>query len=196
MTGPLAVHMAVHILLMNIVAPLAALGLSRVLQNSRAISGRLLGLATLVQIAGLWAWHAPPFLYRALESSSVHLLMNGSLFLSAFLFWWAVLHFRGERSWQPVAALLVTSKLYCLLAVLFVFAPRTLYPDFASSHLGHGVGGPSTGLADQQLAGLIMLVACPVTYVLAGVVIAARWLLSMEKEGDDPGSRSGAEAWT
>ncbi|PLU83218.1 cytochrome C oxidase assembly protein [Sinorhizobium medicae] len=176
MTGPLAAHMAVHILLMNIVAPLAALGLSRVLQNSRAISGRLLGLA--------------------LESSSVHLVMNGSLFLSALLFWWAVLYFRGERSWQPIAALLVTSKLYCLLAVLFVFAPRTLYPDFASSHLGHGVGGPSTGLADQQLAGLIMLVACPVTYVLAGVMIAARWLLSMEKDGDDPGSRSGAEAWT
>lgn len=114
MTGPLAVHMAVHILLMNIVAPLTGLGLSRVLQNSRAISGRLLGLATLVQIAGLWAWHAPPFLYRALESSSVHLLMNGSLFLSAFLFWWAVLHFRGERSWQPVAALLVTvSSIAC-----------------------------------------------------------------------------------
>lgn len=195
MMGPLATHMAVHILLMNIAAPLAALGLSRARHHGRAISGPLLGLATLVQIAGLWIWHAPPFLNRALESSSVHLLMNASLFLSAFLFWWAVLHFGGERSWQPVVALLVTSKLYCLLAVLFVFAPRTLYPHFASSHLGHGVGGPNTGLADQQLAGLIMLIACPVTYVLAGVMIAARWLLAMEDE-DDPESRSGAEAWT
>ncbi len=192
--GPFATHMAVHILLMNLAAPVAAFAMTRVRPQRREIAGPALALATLAQIATLWAWHAPPFLNRALELPTVHLLMNATLFLAAFLFWGAVLASRGKRSWQPIVALLVTSKLYCLLAVLFVFAPRALYPAFAASHTAHATGALNATLADQQLAGLIMLVACPVTYVLAGIVIAARWLLTMEE--DEPGSRTGAEAWT
>nr|WP_268812574.1 cytochrome c oxidase assembly protein [Sinorhizobium meliloti] len=192
--GPLATHMAVHILLMNLAAPLAAFAVTRVRLQRREIAGRALALATFAQIAALWAWHAPPSLNRALEFPTVHLLMNASLFLTAFLFWRAVLRLHGQRSWQPIVALLITSKLYCLLAVLFVFAPRALYPAFAASHTAHATGAVNATLADQQLAGLIMLVACPVTYVLAGIVIAARWLLTMEK--DEAGSRTGAAAWT
>ncbi|RVH52657.1 cytochrome c oxidase assembly protein [Sinorhizobium meliloti] len=192
--GPLATHMAVHILLMNLAAPLAAFAVTRVRLQRREIAGWALALATFAQIAALWAWHAPPSLNRALEFPTVHLLMNASLFLTAFLFWRVVLRLHGQRSWQPIVALLITSKLYCLLAVLFVFAPRALYPAFAASHTTHATGAVNATLADQQLAGLIMLVACPVTYVLAGIVIAARWLLTMEK--DEAGSRTGAAAWT
>nr|WP_234710560.1 cytochrome c oxidase assembly protein [Sinorhizobium arboris] len=188
--------MAVHIVLMNIVAPLAASGISWIGPAGRAVGGQVLALATFAQITALWAWHAPPLLNRALEFPSVHLLMNASLFLAAFLFWRAVLHFHGKRSWQSIVALLMTSKLYCLLAVLFVFAPRALYPDIATSHTAHATGALNTTLADQQLAGLMMLAACPVTYVLAGVVIAARWLLALEKDEAAPESRAGAEAWT
>ncbi|RVO61543.1 cytochrome c oxidase assembly protein [Sinorhizobium meliloti] len=192
--GPLATHMAVHILLMNLAAPLAAFAVTRVRLQRREIARWALALATFAQIAALWAWHAPPSLNRALEFPTVHLLMNASLFLTAFLFWRVVLRLHGQRSWQPIVALLITSKLYCLLAVLFVFAPRALYPAFAASHAAHATGAVNATLADQQLAGLIMLVACPVTYVLAGIVIAARWLLTMEK--DEAGSRTGAAAWT
>ncbi|RVN79066.1 cytochrome C oxidase assembly protein [Sinorhizobium meliloti] len=192
--GPLATHMAVHILLMNLAAPLAAFAVTRVRLQRREIAGWALALATFAQIAALWAWHAPPSLNRALEFPTVHLLMNASLFLTVFLFWRVVLRLHGQRSWQPIVALLITSKLYCLLAVLFVFAPRALYPAFAASHAAHATGAVNATLADQQLAGLIMLVACPVTYVLAGIVIAARWLLTMEK--DEAGSRTGAAAWT
>ncbi|RVG86727.1 cytochrome c oxidase assembly protein [Sinorhizobium meliloti] len=192
--GPLATHMAVHILLMNLAAPLAAFAVTRVRLQRREIAGWALALATFAQIAALWAWHVPPSLNRALEFPTVHLLMNASLFLTAFLFWRVVLRLHGQRSWQPIVALLITSKLYCLLAVLFVFAPRALYPAFAASHAAHATGAVNATLADQQLAGLIMLVACPVTYVLAGIVIAARWLLTMEK--DEAGSRTGAAAWT
>jgi putative membrane protein len=35
-------------------------------------------------------------------------------------------------------------------------------------------------LADQRLAGLLMLAACPVSYVLSGIFIASWWLLDME----------------
>ena len=35
-------------------------------------------------------------------------------------------------------------------------------------------------LADQRLAGLLMLIACPFCYVLAGIAIAAKWLQELE----------------
>lgn len=194
--GPLATHMALHILLMNLFAPLAAAGMWLLGRERKPATAPLLAFATVVQLAALWAWHAPPVLDRALASPSVHLLMYASLFLAALLFWWSVLHSPGERSWQPVVALLVTGKIYCFLAVLFVFAPRALYPGFAAIHAAHAITAPSTTLADQQLAGLIMLVACPATYVVAAVVLAARWLLAMEDAERHPESRAGAEAWT
>jgi putative membrane protein len=59
-----------------------------------------------------------------------------------------------------VLALLLTGKLTCLLAVLLVFAPRALYPHAA--------------LADQQFAGLLMLAACPLSYLGAALVITLR----------------------
>ena len=194
--GPLAMHMTVHILLMNVGAPLAALAASRVQGEGRTTAGRRLGFVATAQVSTLWIWHAPPLLNRAIESTAFHLLMHGSLFLSAFLFWSMILRFDGARCWKPIVALLFTSKLYCLLAVLFVFAPRVLYPNVAASHSGHEAATLSATLADQQLAGLIMLIACPATYVLAGIAIAARWLFAMENDEADPETKAGAGAWT
>jgi putative membrane protein len=192
--GPLAMHMSVHILLMNLVAPLAALGASRIRWDGREAAADMLWLATLLQLAALWTWHAPPLLNRALESPSLHLLMYGSLFLTAVLFWWAVFRFPRELRWQPIVALLITSKLYCLLAVLFVFAPRALYPNIAHAHPSNGATVLNATLADQQLAGLIMLAACPATYVLAAIAIGARWLFAMET--GKPEANAGEEAWS
>ncbi|HXV30576.1 MAG TPA: cytochrome c oxidase assembly protein [Sinorhizobium sp.] len=189
--GPLASHMVIHILLMNLVAPLAA-SWAILASRRREPAAGLLEFATAVQLLALWTWHAPPLLTRAFSSSAVHLLMYGSLFLSAVLFWWAVLRFRGARKWKPVVFLLATSKLYCLLAVLLVFAPRALYPNIAPS--GHGPFLHTT-LADQQLAGLIMLVVCPATYLVAGIAITARWLCAIEADETDR-PNAGEAAWT
>jgi putative membrane protein len=192
--GPLAMHMSVHILLMNLVAPLAALGASRIRREGREVAAGMLGLATLAQLAALWTWHAPPLLNRALDSPALHLLMYGSLFLTAVLFWWAVFRVPRELRWQPIVALLITSKLYCLLAVLFVFAPRALYPNIAHAHPSNGATVLNATFADQQLAGLIMLAACPATYVLAAIAIGARWLFAMET--GKPEANAGEEAWS
>lgn len=165
--GHLAAQMLVHILLMNAVAPLLALAARGIVERGRL---SLLVPATVVQVAALWAWHAPPVLETAMQSGVLHLVMQGSLLLAAFWFWSAVFA-GGEPRWRAILALLVTGKLVCLLGVLLVFAPRALYGGLGA---GHGLAG--TLLADQQLAGLLMLVACPATYVAAGVVVAARWL--------------------
>jgi putative membrane protein len=75
----------------------------------------------------------------------------------------------GAARWLAMGALLITGKLFCLLGVLLVFTPRLIYPELASVR-------DAAALSDQQLAGLTMIVACPASYVLAGIVIAWRWL--------------------
>jgi putative membrane protein len=87
---------------------------------------------------------------------------------------------RGAFRWRALFALLLTGKLFCLLGALLVFAPRLLYGDPAAGHAWHT---PETGdaLADQHLGGLLMLAVCPLTYVLAGVIIAAQWLRDLAR---------------
>ncbi len=162
--GPLSAQMLLHIAAMNAAAPLLAIA---VLRAARAAVARALLPATLVQALLLWAWHAPPAVAATMHSDVLHAVMLMSLLAAALLFWTAVFACREAR-WRAILSLLVTGKLFCLLGVLLVFAPRALYP--ALSEAG------SAALADQQLAGLLMLVACPVTYLVAGVVLAARWL--------------------
>lgn len=164
--------MAQHIVLMNVLAPLVAIVLSRHIQSSRYLS---LGLATAVQLLLLWGWHAPPVLASATHDPMLQIAMQASLLAAATWFWLAVVSVDGSRQWRPIVALLVTSKLFCLLGVLMVFAPRALYS-----------AGPHAALADQQLAGLLMLVACPATYVLGGVIVAGRWFAALEREGASP----------
>lgn len=163
--GHLSAQMLVHILLMNAVAPLLAATING--RYTRRWTGLLLPAAAL-QVAALWAWHAPPVLDAVLHSTALHTGMQASLLLVALWFWLAVFSDRAAR-WRAILALLVTGKLFCLLGVLLVFAPRSLYPGIAAS-------GAPNALADQQLAGLLMLIACPATYVVAGIVVAARWL--------------------
>lgn len=194
--GPFTTHMIVHILLMNFIAPLAAFAVSRRDRNWCVAGAGTLGVASFLQLAALWIWHAPAMLDLAMVSPALHLLMYGSLFGTAFLFWTAVLACRRARAWQPIAALLVTSKIYCLLAILLVFAPRALYPGIIGSHVTHGTPTMDAALADQQLAGLVMLAACPITYVVAGLVIAARWLRAIGVSGAGAVPQVGTEAWT
>nr|CAD6438772.1 cytochrome c oxidase assembly protein [Rhizobium sp. Q54] len=178
--GPLATHMALHIILMNALAPLTALILCRLSRKARFASFAGLLWSTIVQLLLLWGWHSPPLLNSALQSHWVHAVMQASLFVASFSFWWAVFSFEGERRWRPILALLVTSKLFCLLAVLFIFSPRMLYLGLGAVHPHEDGSVFEATLADQQLAGLLMLGACPVIYVLGGVLLARRWLIDIE----------------
>jgi len=178
--GPLATHMSQHIVVMNAAAPLAALAILCFAPAPRMFTDRIgpLALATAAQIVLLWGWHTPQSVAAAWHQPVLMIAMHLSLFAAAVVFWYAVFSIRGRDRWQPVLALLVTGKLFCLLGALLIFAPRALYALDLSGHAGHasGVGG----LADQQLAGLLMITACPLTYVTAGVIIAARWVLELD----------------
>jgi putative membrane protein len=172
--GPISAHMLLHIAFMNVLAPLAA---SALVVWARLPLGRagLVWAATSAQILLLWLWHAPPAHHAAMGSMWISLVMHGSLFAAAFAFWLSLVILPVRNSWQAIFALLITGKLACLLGVLLVFAPRALYE---AGHV-HGAHAP---LDDQQLAGLYMITACPLSFVLAGVIMAAQTISHLSRQ--------------
>lgn len=165
--GPLAAQMAGHIALMNLIAPLAALAMADRLPHSP----RLFWSASLLQIVLLWFWHAPPLHHLAMQPGGA-IAMHVSLFLAALAFWTLLLELAERAGWQAILALLLTGKLACLLGALLIFSPRLLYMGVA--------------LDDQQLAGLLMITACPISYLLAALVIAVELISGQPTERTTP----------
>ncbi|HEX6605118.1 MAG TPA: cytochrome c oxidase assembly protein [Sphingomicrobium sp.] len=135
--------------------------------------------ATAVQAAVMWAWHAPILFDRALESSGWHVAQHLFFFLSALLFWWAMLHPRGGRSGYGVSAacLFVTSLIGGALGALMAFSASPWYADYAAKGMS-GIGlDPVT---DQQLAGLLMWIPGGLVHGLAALVLFYRWLKASE----------------
>jgi putative membrane protein len=168
--GPQARHMALHIFAMNVLAPvLAALAAAR--RGRHDMRARWLWIAALGQIAALFAAHAPAVqsaaMARPLFQAAMHLLLAAV----AVAFWLAVLAASAARPWHAVAALALSAKLFCLLAVLLVFAPRSLH--VAQHH--------ATALDDQQLAGLLMIAACPLSYLVAALLFTVRLIGSASR---------------
>ena len=159
--GPQAQHMTAHILSMNVAAPmLAAIVLGRSTRPARGAT--LLWLATFAQITVLWIWHAP------IAQNLIHHTPGGTgllhvvLLVTAIAFWTSSFSLPASSRWQAIPALLLTGKLVCLLAALLVFAPRALYGSSAHD---------APNLDDQHLAGLLMLAACPLSYLVVAVFL-------------------------
>lgn len=168
--GPLTGQMLAHILLMNVVAPGLVIAAQALFPVRRRSSGLSLFAATIIQAALLWGAHLPSALRHAADQAAIHVFLQALLFGAALWFWMEVVAASAMRRWQSIFALLVTAKLFCLLGVLFVLSPRVL-------SLGHA---EAPDLRDQQLAGLMMIISCPFSYVLAGVILAATWLRDIE----------------
>lgn len=169
--GPLASHMLLHTVLMSTAAPLCAIGLVWRFRSAASVwRPAPLWWATGLQIAVLWAWHVPVLHAAAHASAGIRALMWASLFSAAAGFWAAILLTPRRQLWHAMLALLITGKLVCLLGALLVFAPRELYAMHGMAH--HA----APALDDQQLAGLLMLAACPFAYVLAGIVLAVQMI--------------------
>jgi putative membrane protein len=152
--------------MMSVIAPLAV----GTIRWSRGCAWRTrpahLWMATLLQMAVFLFWHSPSGMTLAMHAPGAELPLQGSLLATAFLFWWCIAGLESDRTWHAIAALLFTGKLFCLVAVILTFAPRTLYHMMT--------------LADQQLAGLIMITLCPLTYVASALWLCSRWLLRFD----------------
>ena len=166
MTG----HMAAHMIAVAIAAPLIAWGL----QGDRYDPARLFPrlavplTAALIEAIIVWGWHLPA-LRRLVAHAPLWIALEQAMFLAAGLLLWAAVLAPRHRA-AGVAALLITSMHMTLLGALIGLAPRPLY-------MHHG----PEALADQQLAGVVMLLVGGIAYLVGGLAMLGRLLQTHEE---------------
>jgi cytochrome c oxidase assembly factor CtaG len=162
-------HMAQHMLLIGVAAPLLAASRPVVpfLKGRRALVRPVLLLARpksafFLHAAAIWLAHAPAMLEWSLHVRWMHALQHLGLVATAALFWWSLLA-RGRAGAGPSALWTLATLLHTgALGALLTFSPRPLYASY--------------GLEDQQFAGLLMWAPGGLCYLAAGLAFAAAWL--------------------
>jgi putative membrane protein len=191
-------HMAQHVLLMLVAAPLLVYGapllpglwalpkaartpLGRVGQGAAV---RLLTRPFTVWVVGtlsLWFWHLPEVYQAALRSPLLHALEHASFLGTAALFWWVVLRplgYRGAGGYGSALLLVFATKVQSgALAAIISFAPTPIYPIYEATASPYG----RTALEDQLFAGLIMSTPAGVIYLLTGAALFLLWLGHLER---------------
>jgi putative membrane protein len=191
-----AAHMAQHLLLILVAAPLLALaapaapllwglpaaprrGVVRAWPRWLRRPLRDPAFAWVLHTAVLWGWHLPPLYQAALRSGPLHALEHAS-FLATALPYWAVL----VRLARPDATRQGVGVVYAFLAMLqsgvlgalITLSAAPWYPLHAETTAAWGL----TPLEDQQLAGLVMWVPASLVYLAAGLALTLRWLAAVE----------------
>jgi putative membrane protein len=198
-TVSFAAHMAQHMLLIAVAAPLLILAepsvplmialpqegrqlvstLRRKLRRIRRVA-LLPKTAFFVHAAVIWLWHAPLLFELALQRRWLHIIEHFTLLGSA-LWFWASLKRIGRRSSEGygIAALWTLATLIHtgVLGALITFARRPIYAHYVA----HSTSS-LTSIEDQQLAGLVMWVPTGTCYLLTGLLFAWAWLKRAESE--------------
>lgn len=193
-------HMGQHEILMLISAPLMVLGRPFFvtlwafppMTRSRIGSAirmpvvasaweRLSGPLTVLILHAivLWGWHVPAMFEAALHHEALHVFQHLGFFLTAALFWWALIHGRYGRLGYGVAVLYVfaTAMHTQLLGALLTFGSRVWYP----THAARTAAAHVSPLADQQFAGVVMWIPFGVVFLIIGLALFAAWLGESER---------------
>jgi cytochrome c oxidase assembly factor CtaG len=129
-------------------------------------------VATLLHGAALWVWHAPALYEAALANPWLHWLQHLSFFVTALLFWRALLQGRERTYGAAIFYLFVTSLHTGFLGIMLAFLQRPIYPAQTSGAAEWGL----TPLEDQQLAGLLMWIPAGLVYAGAALALAGLWI--------------------
>ena len=202
------VHMVQHVMLLTVAAPLITLGAPwmsiwrplplgfrrgaarAIARDSWAAPLRAAG-RWLSRPLGAWLafnvnlimWHIPVMYDLTLRHLAVHALEHTTFLLFGILLWCQVidsppLHARLRQDLR-VYYMVATGVVSWVLSLVLAFAPSPLIPVYA--HLADRPGGISA-LADQQIAGGVMLGPGSVSITLFVFIGLYRWLGS---EGGD-----------
>jgi putative membrane protein len=127
----------------------------------------------------LWGWHVPWMFELALHHEGIHVIQHLSFFVTAALFWWALIHGCYGRLGYGVGLLYVfaTALHSEVLAALLTFTPRFLYATHAARTAAQGLDP----IVDQQLAGVLMWIPFGAVFVIIGVALFAAWLGESER---------------
>lgn len=174
-------HMILHMGVVAVAAGLLALGVAggRFDPVSRRPALFAPIPASVLELAVVWAWHAPALHHLARERAWGFALEQGSFLLVGLYLWLAAFGggalsgtapTAGSRAGAGVIGLLLTSMHMTLLGALLALGPRTLYHHPAASA---SVAWGLSPLADQQLGGAVMLLVGGVTYLAGGLWLAS-----------------------
>jgi putative membrane protein len=195
-----AAHMTQHQLLMLVAAPLLILGrplVTLLWALPRGLRVRVGGLlkqrywqrgwgfvshpvaALLVHALAIWVWHVPSWFEAALAHEPIHALQHLSFFLTAALFWWALIHGRYGRVGYGVSVLFVfaTALHTSVLGALLSLGQTLWYSESAERSRVLGI----EPIDDQQLAGLLMWVPSGIIFALLGLALFSAWLGDSER---------------
>jgi cytochrome c oxidase assembly factor CtaG len=170
-----AAHMAQHLILIAITAPLLALA------RPHPFFEHLFAPLTawLVFVAVFLFWHWPAAFQWAAGSEITELLELGTILAAATLFWSVVLAPASRRQFSAGAAALavMTAAIATdLPGVVMLFAPRAICTMPGENAGLFGL----TPLEDQQLAGLLMWVPANLIFFAFATWLFARWMAASE----------------
>jgi putative copper resistance protein D len=188
-----SVHMAQHMLLELVAAPLLLLGAPVTLAlraASPSVRSGLLSvlhsrvvavisfplLAWLLFAAVNWGWHFSTLYNDALESDPLHYLQHATFLGAALLFWWPVVAADPARWRLPHPArlfyLFLAMPQNSFLGVALMGASSVLYPHYATVVREWG----PTALADQNIGGILMWVVGDVAFLVGMAAVVAAWV--------------------
>ncbi len=194
----LQIHMTQHLLLMLVAPSLLLAGAPAIAivrglppRIAKAVVGPILRssavrrlFAWLTQplvcwiafVAATWGWHLPATFQLALRSGGWHVIEHACFFITALMFWYPVIQpwpsaARWPR-WAMIPYLLLADGQNTVLAALFMFSDRLIYPFYATAPRVAGF----TPLGDQIVAGAIMWVPGSMFYLVPAALIMFQML--------------------
>jgi len=198
----LLMHMAQHLLLIDVAAIFLILGLTRVIL--RPVTARLALLeraagplghpvfAALAYVAAMSAWHIPAAYDLALEHPAAHVAEHISFAIAGGLYWWHLLSPIPGRhrltGLGPIAYMAGTKLLVGLLGILITFSPDVLYGWYERQPRVWGL----SALEDQNAAGALMALEQSIVMGIALFWLFARMLGESER-ADQRAERFGVE---
>jgi putative membrane protein len=168
-----AAGMVAHMGVVAVAAPLIAIGLPQRFRPGPGMPTAAAVIASLFELLAVWGWHAPAMRAVA-EASLPGTVAEQATFLFAGLLLWSTSFAGGERihAATGAAALLLTSIHMTLLGSLLALSPRPLYGIADVTCFGVVIDATR----DQQIGGVIMLLAGALVYLLGGLSLVGRLL--------------------
>lgn len=195
----LSTHMAQHLVIITVAAPLLALGspgqvvlagLPRPLRRRLVTLGHgtpgrslLTPFGWLASVAAIWIWHLPGPYDAAVRSNGVHFTEHATFLLTAWLFWARLIRLARSPHRSITAAAYVAAAVPpgAALGAVLTFADRPLYPLQAAQARASGIDP----LLDQRIAGIVMWVPLDLVYLAVAIWLFGRWLLRLQDEARD-----------
>jgi cytochrome c oxidase assembly factor CtaG len=182
-------HMAQHIVLLDLAPILLILGLTRMIL--RPVTRRIHRIeqavgflahpvfAVLLYAATIWVWHIPALYDDTLKTPLLHAFEHVTFLSAGLLFWWHLLSPIRSRfrlgGLGPVLYVAATKLLVGALGIGITFSPDLLYTWYAH----FGVIWAMAPLASQQAGGALMTVE---QESILGVVLITMFVRALGEE--------------